>query len=710
MNPSALQLTITDGIAVLSFDMPGSKANTLGQAILNEFEAVIASMRDRADLRGLILQSGKPGMFIAGADLKELGAASPDTPDLTRRLIQRGLDLVASFEALPFPTLALIDGPCLGGGLEVALGFDERLAGTHPKVEIGLPEVKIGLIPGWGGTQRLTRLIGPSLAAEMICSGEPVKANVARERGIVFDVVPSARLLAEGNRLIQDLAASGNWQEVRRRKKLPVGLTEDQHSYTFAVARGMVLEKTKGLLPAPLAALDAIEKGCNRSLDEGLAIETNAMVPLVGSPISRNLIAVFFMNTRLQKDPGIANASVQPRPVKRVGVLGAGIMGAGIAAAHVRRGVAATILDSNPAALEKGVANIGSLFRSAAEKGRMKPDDLMASLARLNIGSSLASVTDGDLVIEAVVENEKVKTSLFKQLEPLMRPDAILASNTSTISISRMAAVVARPEKFAGLHFFNPVDRMPLVEVIRGEKTDDETVATLVALAKQIGKTPIVVKDGPGFLVNRILFPYLDEALHLLEEGADARVIDKAATAFGMPMGPITLYDVVGLDTALFAGRVMQAAFPDRSRLSRLLEDLVASGRLGQKSGAGFYRYPKGPRGENDPALAPILAKHRSNVRSIDGTEITERLFLPMLTEATRVLEEGLVRDPSDIEMGLIMGIGFPAHRGGILHWADELGANRVLELLAKYQPHGGGFAPTDTLMGLAQHKKRLFG
>jgi 3-hydroxyacyl-CoA dehydrogenase/enoyl-CoA hydratase/3-hydroxybutyryl-CoA epimerase/3-hydroxyacyl-CoA dehydrogenase/enoyl-CoA hydratase/3-hydroxybutyryl-CoA epimerase/enoyl-CoA isomerase len=251
---------------------------------------------------------------------------------------------------------------------------------------------------------------------------------------------------------------------------------------------------------------------------------------------------------------------------------------------------------------------------------------------------------------------------------------------------------------------------MPLVEVIRGEKTDDETVATLVALAKQIGKTPIVVKDGPGFLVNRILFPYLDEALHLLEEGADARVIDKAATAFGMPMGPITLYDVVGLDTALFAGRVMQAAFPDRSRLSRLLEDLVASGRLGQKSGAGFYRYPKGPRGENDPALAPILAKHRSNVRSIDGTEITERLFLPMLTEATRVLEEGLVRDPSDIEMGLIMGIGFPAHRGGILHWADELGANRVLELLAKYQPHGGGFAPTDTLMGLAQHKKRLFG
>jgi 3-hydroxyacyl-CoA dehydrogenase/enoyl-CoA hydratase/3-hydroxybutyryl-CoA epimerase/3-hydroxyacyl-CoA dehydrogenase/enoyl-CoA hydratase/3-hydroxybutyryl-CoA epimerase/enoyl-CoA isomerase len=710
MNPSALQLTITDGIAVLSFDMPGSKANTLGQAILNEFEAVIASMRDRTDLRGLILQSGKPGMFIAGADLKELGAASPDTPDLTRRLIQRGLDLVASFEALPFPTLALIDGPCLGGGLEVALGFDERLAGTHPKVEIGLPEVKIGLIPGWGGTQRLTRLIGPSLAAEMICSGEPVKANVARERGIVFDVVPSARLLAEGNRLIQDLAASGNWQEVRRRKKLPVGLTEDQHSYTFAVARGMVLEKTKGLLPAPLAALDAIEKGCNRSLDEGLAIETNAMVPLVGSPISRNLIAVFFMNTRLQKDPGIANASVQPRPVKRVGVLGAGIMGAGIAAAHVRRGVAATILDSNPAALEKGVANIGSLFRSAAEKGRMKPDDLMASLARLNIGSSLASVTDGDLVIEAVVENEKVKTSLFKQLEPLMRPDAILASNTSTISISRMAAVVARPEKFAGLHFFNPVDRMPLVEVIRGEKTDDETVATLVALAKQIGKTPIVVKDGPGFLVNRILFPYLDEALHLLEEGADARVIDKAATAFGMPMGPITLYDVVGLDTALFAGRVMQAAFPDRSRLSRLLEDLVASGRLGQKSGAGFYRYPKGPRGENDPALAPILAKHRSNVRSIDGTEITERLFLPMLTEATRVLEEGLVRDPSDIEMGLIMGIGFPAHRGGILHWADELGANRVLELLAKYQPHGGGFAPTDTLMGLAQHKKRLFG
>ncbi|HEV3142312.1 MAG TPA: 3-hydroxyacyl-CoA dehydrogenase NAD-binding domain-containing protein [Gemmataceae bacterium] len=706
----ALKLDIHDKrIAVITFDMPGSRANTLGQAVLGEFEAIVAQLAKRNDLQGLILQSGKPGMFIAGADLKELGAADPEHPEVSRKLILRGLAMIASIEALPFPTVALIDGPCMGGGTEVALGFDQRIAGTNPKTEIGLPEVKVGLIPGWGGTQRLPRLVGPSLAMEIILPGESVKAKRAQEIGLVYDVVPSDKLFAEGIRLLEDLNANGEWKEIREKKKQPVGLSEEQGQFMFGVARAMIMDKTKGQLPAPLKALEAVEKGCNRTLDEGLKIETDLVVPLAGSPISKNLIAVFFMNQRLQKDTGIADASIQPKQASRVGILGAGIMGAGIAAAHARKGIPVALLDSVPQALQKGIGGIAAGFQKLAEKGRMKPDDVTAAMTRVAAGAKLSDVADCDVVIEAIVENEKAKTALYKELEPLLKPDAILASNTSTISITRMAKSLSKPERFCGMHFFNPVERMPLVEIIRGEKTNDQTVVTLVALAKQVGKTPIVVKDGPGFLVNRVLFPYLDEALQLLLVGAEPRELDKAALAFGMPMGPITLYDVVGLDTSVFAGRVMHAAFPERVHESKLLEDLVAAGRLGQKSGAGFYRYAKGLKGEDDPAVAPILAKHRKETRKIAPEEITERLFLPMLTEATRVLEEGLVRDPTDVDMGLILGIGFPPQRGGILRWGDSVGAANILKTLAKYEKLGGCFKPTESIKKLAASGKRMF-
>jgi len=505
--PAALRLEIVEGdIALVTFDQPGSRANTLGQAVQTELEALLEQMAARPGLGGLILQSGKPGMFIAGADLREMGSAGQD-PVLIRRVVERGLTLYARFEALPFPTVAAIDGACLGGGLELALAFDYRLAGAHPKTEIGLPEVKIGLIPGWGGTQRLTRLIGPALAAELICAGETVKAPRARELGIVFDVVPSERLLEEALRLLRWSRQSGDWQALRRRKQQPVGLSEEQHSFLFAVARAQVLAKTKGQLPAPLAALDAIAKGCNLPLDQGLKGETDAVVPLIGSTISRNLIAVFFMTQRLQKDPGVADASVQPRAVQRVGVVGAGIMGAGIAGAHLRRGIPVVMSDNAPQAVEKGVAAITKSFQGRVEIGRMTAADLLAALARLVPTTNLALLADRDVVIEAVIENEAIKTQLYRDLQALLAPEAILASNTSTISITRMAKAVQRPENFAGMHFFNPVERMHLVEVIRGERTSDATVATLVALAKHIGKSPIVVRDCPASWSIASFFP-----------------------------------------------------------------------------------------------------------------------------------------------------------------------------------------------------------
>jgi 3-hydroxyacyl-CoA dehydrogenase/enoyl-CoA hydratase/3-hydroxybutyryl-CoA epimerase/3-hydroxyacyl-CoA dehydrogenase/enoyl-CoA hydratase/3-hydroxybutyryl-CoA epimerase/enoyl-CoA isomerase len=696
------------GIALVTFDQPNSRANTLGQAVLAEFEQLLAELGRRSDVRGLVLQSGKPGMFIAGADLREMGSAAPD-PAQTRKTIRRGLDIIAGFEALPYPTVAAIDGACMGGGLEVALGFDLRLASDNPKTEIGLPEVKIGLFPGWGGTQRLPRLIGPALAAEMICTGETVKAQRARELGIVFNVVPAARLREEALRLLQWAQQSGTWRAARQCKQQPVGLSEEQHSFTFAVARAQVLAKTKGKLPGPLAALDAIAKGCNLTLEEGLRIETDAFVPIVSSPIARNLIAVFFMTQRLQKDTGVADRSVQPRSVERLGVLGAGIMGAGIAGAHIRRGIPVMLLDSVPQALEKGVANITKVMQGRIDIGRMTAADLTAALARLSTTSTVCAMGDRDVVIEAVVENEATKVQVYRELEPLLLADAILASNTSTISITRMARSLARPGQFAGMHFFNPVDRMPLVEVIRGERTTDTTVATLVALARRIGKTPIVVRDCPGFLVNRILFPYINESLVLLEEGADPRAIDKAAVDFGMPMGPITLNDLVGLDTSLYAGQVVNTAFADRAKTTRILDELVVAGRLGQKSGAGFYSYAKGSRGADDPAFAAILERCRTGRRTIGQEEITDRLLQPMLVEASRVLEEGIVREPGDVDMGLILGIGFPAFHGGLLRWADSLGLAAVLDKLKRYESLGPRFHPTKQMRELAAKGKGFY-
>jgi 3-hydroxyacyl-CoA dehydrogenase/enoyl-CoA hydratase/3-hydroxybutyryl-CoA epimerase/enoyl-CoA isomerase len=711
MTPSAKALRLEvrdDGVAVLTFDLPNSRANTLGQPVLAEFEEMVAELARRTELRGLVLRSGKPGMFIAGADLRELGSLRDD-PVANRAGMKRGLDIIAAFEALPYPTVAAIEGACVGGGLEVALGFDYRLASTHPKTEIGLPETKLGLIPGWGGTQRLSRLIGPALAAELICAGETVKAARARTLGIVFDAVPPERLVDEALRLLAWARESGDYRQARRRKQQPCGLSEDQLSFTAAVARAVVLDKTKGQYPAPLAALGAIVRGCNLPLEEGLKVETDAFAPLAGSPISRNLIAVFFMTQRLQKDPGVSDPAVKPRDVQRVGVLGAGLMGAGIAGAHIRRGLPVMLLDSLPQALEKGVGSITKVMESRVQIGRMTPAEVVAALGRLGTTATLNALADRDVVIEAIVENEEAKVQLYKQLQPILPAGAILASNTSTISITRMAQAVAKPENFAGMHFFNPVDRMQLVEVIRGERTADATVATLVALAKRIGKTPIVVRDCPGFLVNRILFPYINESLVLLEEGADPRAVDKAAVAFGMPMGPITLNDLVGLDTALYAGRVVNTAFADRAKTTRILDELVKAGRLGQKSGAGFYSYAKGARGADDPAFAAILERCRPGKREFGQEEITDRLFLPMLNEASRVLTEGIVREPGDVDMGLILGIGFPAFRGGILRWADTLGLPKVLDKLQKYEKLGARFQPTEQLRQLSAEKKGFY-
>ena len=602
-----------DGIAVLTFDLPGKKVNTLGRAVLTELGGVVHGLMARTDLRGLLFRSGKPGQYIAGADLAELGALAMATFEQASQAIGLGLKLFGAVAKLPFPTVALIDGACMGGGTELSLAMDERLVSNESHTKIALPETKIGLIPGWGGTQRLPRLIGIGPAIDMITTGEPQSAEKAVKLGLAFDAVPADKLIDEGVRLIEDLQKTASWKETRKLREQPLGLSEDELYFAFGIAEGAIAAKTKGQYPAPMAALKAIKDGINKPLAEGIAAETSAASAVFGSPIAANLIGVFFGQTRLGRDPGVSDPAIKPSPIGRAGVLGAGLMGSGIATAFARSNIPTSMVDVNDAAIESGLKRASEVVVSRIKIGRASAEDLARMLAHLNTSTSRAIFSDADILVEAVTEDETAKTAIFRELAPILKRGAIIASNTSTISITRMAESVPDPSKFVGMHFFSPVDRMELVEVIRGEKTSDETVATVVALAKKIRKTPIVVKDCAGFLVNRVLFPYMNEALALLQEGVPMDDIDKASEQFGMPLGPIALQDQVGLDVAAFAGKVLAKAYSDRTTPSPIVMELVKAGRLGKKSGAGFRSFAgKGGKAANDPAFAAILDKYRT--------------------------------------------------------------------------------------------------
>ncbi len=738
-------------IGVLIFDSPGQKVNTFTHAALHQLDEWVTKLAGRNDLRGLILASGKPGTFIAGADLEDLLLGASKRTGGGDEVTKLGHGIFNRLSELPYPTVAAIDGAAMGGGLEVALACDYRLATTNKATQIGLPETKIGIIPGWGGTQRLPRVVGVSQAIEMITTGEPVDGKKAREIGLVFDAVPPERLFDEAVRLIElantavreaagtapspqpsPPAAGGegrllspgapgvrgsgplDWQANRKRMQQPIGLTEDQANFIFGVAHAMVLAKTEGHYPAPPAALEVMRKSVNMPLADGFKVEMAGIGPLVTSGVAVNLIRMFFATRRLAKDSGVDNQNLKGREVKRVGVVGGGLMGSGITTAMVRRNQPVTLVEANDELLQKGVGRVRGNMEGRVKAGRMSTGEVLDTLARVTPTVNMTLLGDCDFLLEAITENEQAKNELFRKLDAIVSKDAIIASNTSTIPISRLAENVSRPERFVGMHYFNPADRMQLVEVIRGAKSSDETVAATVALAKKIGKTAIVVKDCPGFLVNRILMPYMNEALLLVEEGAPLAAIDKAAKAFGMPMGPITLHDVVGMDTALFAGRVVAAAYSDRMFEPKILAALVEAGRLGQKSGAGFFSYAKGDmKGKPDPAFDALLAKVRGpgakSPREYSQQELTDRLFLPMLIEASRSLAEGIARNPEDLDMSLILGLGFPAFRGGLLRWADTLGATKILELLKPYENLGKRFEPSDVLRDLAKSGKKFY-
>lgn len=700
-------------IAVLTFDLPGKGANVLSSSVLDELSQHLDGLEKESGLAGLIIRSGKPGMFIAGADLREF-AMSFDAPrEQVVAMCRRGQTLFSRLAACPFVTVAAIDGICVGGGAELAIWCDRRVMSSNPKSEFGFPEVKLGLFPGWGGTVRAPRIIGLANAVELITGGESISAAAAHGLGLADDVCPPEALLDAAVAMVRSEQASRKYERDRQRWQAPIEANETELGFLGATASAMIQQQTKGQYPAPQAALELMMETSLLGADKALVREAEGMAKLFGSEINRSLVNVFFLTDRNKKDTGLegeAARAVVGREIASAAVIGAGIMGAGIAAATLKREIPVALSDASPEALRRGARQAveeAAYSKEAKGADSRKLLDLAPLLTATDSDSALAS---RDLVIEAVVENADVKRALYARIEPLLGETAILASNTSTIPITFLAEKLARPERFCGIHFFNPVRRMKLVEVIRGRQTSDQTIATAVAFAKRIGKSPIVVNDGPGFLVNRLLFPYMNEALNLVNEGASLEDVDRASKKFGMPMGPITLYDVVGLDTALYAGRTMQQAFPDRVTDTPALSALVQAGRLGQKNGLGFFSYQnKKQRAAPDPAVALLLAPHRSGEKKFSTDELIYRLFLPMLLEATRVLEDRIVRDPRDVDLGLIFGLGFPPFKGGLLFWADRVGAARLVELLKPFESLGARYQPTELLLEMAKSGRRFY-
>ncbi len=691
-------------IAVLTFDDPDKGANILSRHVLDEFESKLDQLEARKDLAGLVIASAKPDIFIAGADIREFAAAKDITAEQTTAMCTRGRKLFQRLSKCPFVTVAAIDGVCVGGGAELALWCDRRVMSDRRQAQFGFPEVKIGIFPGWGGTARTPRIVGLSNAVEMVTGGESIDGRAAALMGLVSDVTSSERVVEAAIELVRAEKQSEEYLADRRRWSEPIEISETELGFLGATASAFIGQQTKGHYPAPLAALEVMLGSASLDVEGACQAEAEGMAGLFGTPINRALINVFFLADRNKKDPGVADASIQPGKIETVGVIGAGIMGGGIAAATVKRHIPVTITDAAQEPLARGVKGILEevSYNKATKAADVERTFEFAPLVNATMAD--AEFSGCDLVIEAVVENPDVKGKLYARLEPHLKPGAILASNTSAISIGRLAKGLKNPDRFCGIHFFNPVRKMPLVEIIRGPESSDETIATAVAYAKRIGKSPIVVNDGPGFLVNRLLLPYMNEALELLLEGASIKQVDTAAKGFGMPMGPITLYDVVGLDTAYYAGGVMHEAFPDRVVESELLAALVKAGRLGQKSGVGFMSYSdKKGRGQPDPTLDDIVKPLLRKSESFTTEQITTRLFLPMVLEATRVLEAEIVRDPRDVDLGLIFGIGFPPFKGGLLFWADTLGARKIIDMLEPLAGLGERMRPTAMLEDMAK-------
>ncbi|HUG39608.1 MAG TPA: 3-hydroxyacyl-CoA dehydrogenase NAD-binding domain-containing protein [Longimicrobiales bacterium] len=699
-----------DGVAWLVFDDPARKVNVLSTAVMERLSALLDEIEQGAAesaIRAVVVRSGKEGSFIAGADVDEIAAVT-DPAEASGRAAEAQM-IFQRLHTLPVPTVAAIDGVCLGGGTELALACAFRLASDRKETKIGLPEVRLGILPGFGGTTRLPRLIGLVAASDLILTGRTVDARRAEKLGLVHERMHPGVLYARAKEVALAAAAGGPTPSRQRPGRLQraAEATAPGRRFILSQARKQVLKETKGHYPAPLRAIEVMRQSAGKSLERALAIEAEAVGDLIATDISKNLIHVF----HLMEDARKAGPAAAPRPVERVAVLGAGVMGGGIAQLLAHRGIRVRLKDINHEALSAGLRHAREQFDRLVKRRKLRrreAEDRMSAIAPSLDYSGFGTV---DLVIEAVVERMDVKQAVLRETEQATG-DAILTTNTSSLSVTEMQRALERPANFAGMHFFNPVHRMPLVEIIRGEESSDEAVATVFALTRKLDKTPVIVKDGPGFLVNRVLTPYLNEAGFLLAEGVSIAEIDAALVEFGMPMGPLRLLDEVGLDIARHAGQTMHEAFGERLEPSPALRALEGTGRLGRKNGRGFYLYEDGREQQPDPAIYEELrAAAGAGHRPMAPGVIQDRCVLPMINEAGRILEDGIARSPGDVDLAMITGTGFPPFRGGLLRYADAVGLRTILAKLESFEKELGiRFAPAPLLRRKAEAGEGFYG
>ncbi len=710
--PSAFTTVVESGIAILTLDVPDAPVNTLGPRVAQEFALQLDRLQSDTAVTGVVLISGKPDTFIAGADIEEFTKLR--TAAEAEAMSREGQELIDRVAQASKPIVVAINGTCLGAGLELSLACRWRVITDHPKTELGLPEVQIGILPGAGGCQRLPRLIGLRAALDLILAGKSARAMKAYRLGLADEIVPPSILRQTAVAAARRLASSNRPPKRPRRATGLVGLVLDRSALgrrlVYRQARAQVLKRTGGHYPAPLAAIESIRAGLERGMREGLRVEAREFGRLAVSDVSRELVRIFFATTGLKKDDGVsADQVTDPRTVTRLGVIGAGFMGSGIAGtAVVNAGVEVRLKDADLPRVGKGLHAALRQVDRRLSRHRLTRQEHVRLAALLSGTNDFSGFADAELIIEAVFEDLEVKRQVMGDLEAVVQPGTILATNTSTIPITDIAARARNPERIVGMHFFSPVDRMPLLEVIPGERTHPNTIATAVRFGRRMKKTVIVVADRPGFWVNRILSPYMNEAGFLLSEGVSIEAIDRAMTRYGFPVGPVTLLDEVGFDVAQKAGGVMHQAMGDRLSPAPVLDRLVGSGRLGRKNGRGFFRYAKGKKQGVDSSAYRVLGVAPTTAMPED--RIWERLMYLMLNEAAMACAEGVIRQPRDGDIGAIFGIGYPPFRGGPLRVIDALGAARVVEVLDRLtQTHGARFQPAEALREMGRRNRRFY-
>lgn len=702
---TAFKLTRDNNILDLCFDSEGEKVNVFNRAALKEFGEVLSVVEKEADVAGLMLTSNKSA-FIVGADITEFLGYFASADEVLMTMLNDVNGMFNRFEDLPFPTVAAINGEAQGGGFEICLASDFRVAA--PTARMGLPEVKLGIMPGWGGSVRLPRLIGMDNAVEWMCTGASKKASAALKDGAIDAVIVDGDLKAAALHIIEQVRDGKMDYKARRLMKTsPITLSDIERTMAIESAKGVVGAKAGPHYPSPMTIIGTLAKQAGKSRDAALPFETASFIKLAKSDVAESLVGIFLKDQSLKR---LARKQTKAAvPVKQAAVLGAGIMGGGVAYQSASNGVPIIMKDIRAEALDLGLEEAGKLLKKQIMRGKLKPEGMAGVLNAIQPALSYGEFGKVDLVVEAVVENPKIKASVLAEVEQHVSEDTIITTNTSTISVNLLAKSLKRPENFCGMHLFNPVHLMPLVEVIRANTSSEQAIATTVAYAQSMGKTPIVVNDCPGFLVNRILFAYFGGFNKLIAEGGNFQAVDKALEGFGWPMGPAYLLDVVGMDTGKHAAGVMAEGFPDRmaSEGKTIIDALFDANRLGQKNGKGFYQYENDKKGKpqkkTDPSVDAVIASVQATAIDIDAQDMVDRLMIPMCIESARCLEDNIVSSAAEVDMGLVYGVGFPPFRGGALHHVDKMGLAAFCARADEFAHLGPLYHPTDKMREMAK-------